>query len=167
MRIITRHQTSQCTDTFLPVPATCLIKIFLHRIIQRNTFRIQKTIHITVPRTDAFLQSIDRNTVAHPFIHRLKAKVNRIALPIFQIVLHRIVTEFIPTFHKLFQQKSRLLLFIDTAFLAESLTLLIKIMQYRTDHLLFFLAIIMNHRLSYRFLFGKPRFETMLGKANQ
>ena len=44
------------------------------RQVQRNTFRIQKTIHITVPRTDSLFQCIDCNAVAHPFIHRLKAR---------------------------------------------------------------------------------------------
>ena len=53
------------------------------------------------------------------------------------------------------------------AFLAESLTCLVKIMEYRTNRLFFLLAIIMNHRLPYRFLFGDTRFETMLGKADQ
>ena len=167
MRIITRNQTGQCTNTILSIPTPCLIKIFFDRIVQRNTFRIQKTIHITVPRTNSLFQCIDCNAVAHPFIHRLKAKMNRVTLTIFQIIQHRIVTEFITAFHKLFQQKSRLLLFADAAFLAESLTFLVKIMEYRTNHLFFLLAIIMNHRLPYRFLFGDTRFETMFGKADQ
>ena len=93
--------------------------------------------------------------------------MNGVTLTIFQIIQHRIVTEFITAFHKLFQQKSRLLLFADAAFLAESLTFLVKIMEYRTNRLFFLLAIIMNHRLPYRFLFGDTRFETMLGKADQ
>ena len=165
VRIRTRNQSCQCTDTVFPVPTADIIKIFFYRIVERNIFRIQKTVYITIPGIDPFFQGTDRDTVAHTFVHGLKVKVDGITLAVFQIIQHGVKTKFITTVHKFFQQKSRLLLPSDTVFLTKTLTFLIKIMNRRAYDSLILFPIVMNECLPDRFFFGDTRFETMLGKV--
>ena len=164
IRIRTKNQSGQCTNTVFPVPTTDIIKIFFYRIVQRNIFRIQKTVYITIPGIDALFQSTDRDTVAHTFVYRLKVEVNGITLTVFQIIQHGIITKFITTVHKFFHQKSRLLFPAYAAFLAKTLAFLIKIMNRRTYGPFILFPIIMNECLSDCFFFGNAGLKALFGK---
>ena len=113
------------------------------------------------------MQRIQRHTAAGTLVHRPEIKVDGVALAIFQVAHQLVVTNFVTAFHEFFQFQASGLFRSEYAFLSETLTFTVNVMQGGTHRLLVRLPVKMHQHLPHRLLFGDARPETRLAQVHQ
>ena len=129
MRIITRNSFSQVTDVVFTVPMGKIIKKFLDRVINGNMIGIQISDHILIPKFDALIHRIHRNTCHHPFVYGAKIKVETVPLTVFHARSQHIETKLISAFHKLICLHDKQLLRQQTTFIGKTLARTIHVLH--------------------------------------
>lgn len=87
-----------------------VVQVLFNGIVEGDELRVQETVYIAVPDTDALLQGVDGDAVAYALVQGPEVEVDGVALAVFHVIQHRVVAEFIAAFHELFQQEGRFLL---------------------------------------------------------
>ena len=90
---------------------------------------IQISDHILIPKFDALIHRIHRNTCHHPFVYGAKIKVEAVPLTVFHARSQHIETKLIAAFHKLICLHDKQLLRQQTTFIGKSLTRTIHVLH--------------------------------------
>ena len=91
MRLICWHALGEVGDIVVSIPRRQLIEPGVHRIILFNASRVDKAIHILIPRFQSLLPSLDGHVVAHLLCQRFKRLILRIFHAILSHARHQVL----------------------------------------------------------------------------
>ena len=90
MRLVGRHSFCKCRYTVLSVPFRQSVQPGVYRVVLLNTRRVDKAVHVLVPRLQSQRASLDGHIVAHLNGQRLKRLILRVFHTIFGHASHQV-----------------------------------------------------------------------------
>ena len=167
MRIITGNSFGQVTDMVFTIPAGKIIKKLLDRVINGNMIGIQISNYILIPKFDALIHSIHRNTCHHPLIYRTKIKVETVPFTILHARSQLVEPKLIAAFHKLIRLHDEQLLRQQTTFIGKSPARIIHVFHCLTNQKFIFRQTVMTTRPSHGIFLWNAGTKTLLSQANK
>ena len=95
MRLICRHSGSKVFDIVVPIPLRQLFEPGVYGVVLLNACRVDKSVHVLVPRFQSLLSSLDGHIVAHLYGERLKCLVFRVFHAILCHSRHQILAHIV------------------------------------------------------------------------
>ena len=167
MRMTAHYSVGQLTDAVTTIPFAQVVQIFLHGVVSGHIVRMQESVDVPVPSLDTFLQCLDGDAVSGTFVQGHETETDAVAFAVFQVIGHRIVTDFVSAFQELFQSQGRILFAGHGRPCPESLHLGIDIVESGTEARLIFIIGEMAQGAIHRLFLGDARLEALFRQRSE